>query len=226
MTTTPPTNAWKCHPPIQHLNLTDDTFPPLELTKKPKSADTVATEATTANDTPSLLTINLDEIDEKCEALCMKMQKEIVNIQQEMAMLHKDMMREDFMTQVGKMELSIEKNMKPMMKDFNERVSILTLNIQAVANSVSAHSEVNNAKFYHIMEAIESLGKCSLPTLDGMSICNVEKQIRGKSDTTTCDPMNIDFNTYGADGSLHNNPTASQAITPMMGKHTPAGASK
>jgi hypothetical protein len=223
-TTAPLPNAWKRRPPV-HLNLTDDTFPPLDPSKKTKHTETVATEATTANDTPSLLTIDLDEIEEKREELRLEMHKEIANLRQEMAQMRKDM-REDFMMQVGKMELRIEKNMKPMMKDFHERIDLLTTNIQAVADSVTTHAEVNDSKFDRIMDAIESLGKRGLPTPAGTPIRNIDKRIRGHTDKATPNPMTIDFNTYGADGSLQTNPTASRAITPTAGKQAPAGAPK
>jgi hypothetical protein len=99
------------------------------------------------------------------------------------------------------------------------------LHIQMVADSVTTHSEVNDAKFDRIMAAIESLGKHSLPTLDGTPIHNLEKRIKGKTDAMN-DPMPIDHHVYKANGSLPSNPTASQAITPMTGKHALAGANK
>jgi hypothetical protein len=61
-TTTPLPNAWKCHPPAHHLNLTEDTFLPLDSTKKQQTAITVATKnmrTTITTKTPhsSLLTL-------------------------------------------------------------------------------------------------------------------------------------------------------------------------
>jgi hypothetical protein len=221
--TTPPPNAWKRSPPV-HLNLTDDTFPTLEPTKKPKTSDTVATEPTNMDDTPSFTTVDLDDIDAKREALRSEMQQELEKMRQEMAKTRQEM-REEFMLQVGQMELRLEKNMKPMITDFNERVRTLTLHIQTVADSVTTHSEVNDAKFDRIMAAIESLGKRSLPTPEGTPIRNLEKRIKGKTDTTS-DLMPIDYHVYEADGSLTSNPTASRAITPTTGKHAPAGATK
>ena len=186
-------------------------------------SDTIATEPTNTDDTPPFSTVDLDEIDAKREALRSEMNTELTKMRQEMAKMRQEM-REEFMLQVGQMELRIEKNMKPMMTDFNERVRTLTLHIQSVADSVNAHSDVNDAKFDRIMEAIESLGKRSLPTPEGTPIRNIEKRIKGKPEPT--DPMPIDYQTYGADGSLLTNPTASRAINPTAGKHAPAGASK
>jgi hypothetical protein len=221
--TTPPPNAWKRRPPA-NLNLTDDTFPALDSTKKQRTNDTVNTEATTTTDT--LITVDLDDIDEKREALRSEMQKEMTSLRQEMTNIRKEL-REDFMTQVGKMELRIEKNMKPMMTDFHARVEILTVNIQAVADSVTAHADVNDAKFDRILEAIESLGKRSLPTPDGTPIRNADKKPRAiNTNTATHDPMTIDFDNYETDGSLKQNPTASRAITPTTGTRAPAGAPK
>jgi hypothetical protein len=222
-TTTPPPNAWKRPPPV-HLNLTDDTFPALESTKKPKTSETVATDLTSMDETPPFTTVDLDDIDAKREALRSEMHTELEKMRQEMAKTRQEM-REEFMLQVGQMELRLEKNMKPMISDFNERVRSLTLHIQTVADSVTTHSEVNDAKFDRIMAAIESLGKRSLPTPDGTPLRNLEKRIKGKTEATN-DPMPIDYPTYEADGSLPSNPTASRAITPTTGKHAPAGANK
>jgi hypothetical protein len=186
-------------------------------------SETVATEPTNTDDTPSFSTIDLNEIDAKHEALRSEMNTELTNMRQEMAKMRQEM-REEFMLQVGQMELRIEKNMKPMMTDFNERVCTLMLHIQTIADSVNAHSEVNDAKFDRIMEAIESLGKRSLPTPDGTPIRNIEKRIKGKPEQNN--PMPIDYQHYEADGSLLTNPTASQANNPTAGTHAPAGASK
>jgi hypothetical protein len=176
------------------------------------------------DETPPFTTVDLDDIDAKREALRSEMHTELEKMRQEMAKTRQEM-REEFMLQVGQMELRLEKNMKPMISDFNERVRSLTLHIQTVADSVTTHSEVNDAKFDRIMAAIESLGKRSLPTPDGTPIRNLEKRIKGKTEATN-DPMPIDYQTYEADGSLPSNPTASRAITPMMGTHAPAGANK
>jgi hypothetical protein len=75
------------------------------------------------------------------------------------------------------------------------------------------------------MEAIESLGKCSLPMPDGTPTQNLEKRINGKTDAMN-DPMPIDYHVHEADGSLPSNPTASRAITPTTGKHAQASANK
>ena len=222
-TTTPPPNAWKRPPPVQ-LNLTDDTFPALESTKKPKTSETVATEPTSMDDTPSFTTVDLDDIDANREVLRSEMRKELETMRQEMAKTRQEM-REEFMLQVGQMELRLEKNMKPMISDFNERVRTLMLHIQTVADSVTTHSEVNDAKFDRIMAAIESLEKRSLPTPDGTPTRNLEKRIKGKTDAMN-DPMPIDYHVYEADGSLTPTPTASRAITPTTGKHAPASATK
>jgi hypothetical protein len=179
--------------------LTDDTFPAFDSTKKQKTTDTVDTEAMTTTDT--LITVDLDEIDEKREALRSELQKEITSLRQEMTIIRKEL-REDFMTQVGKMELCIEQNMKPMMKDFHARVKILTVNIQAVADSVAAHADVNDAKFDRILEAIKSLGKCSLPTPHGTQIRNADKKPRAiTTNTATHDPMTIISTTMGLMGA-------------------------
>jgi hypothetical protein len=221
-TTTPPPNAWKRRPPV-HVNLTDDTFPALDPNKKTKT--TVATETMNSmDDTPSFTTVDLDEIDAKREALRSEMQQDLEKMRQEMAKTRQEM-REEFMLQVGQMELRLEKNMKPMISDFNERVRTLTLHIQTVADSVTTHSEVNDAKFDRIMEAIESLGKRSLPTPEGTPIRNPDKRIKGHDDDAT-ELMPIDHHLYEADGSLQYNPTASRAITPTTGTHASAGAKK
>jgi hypothetical protein len=109
---TPPLNTWKCPPPV-HLNLTDDTFPALE------TSETVAMEPTSMDDTPSFTTVDLHNIDAKREALRSEMHKELEKMRQEMAKTRQEM-REEFMLQVGQMELRLEKNMKPMISNFNE----------------------------------------------------------------------------------------------------------
>ena len=109
-----------------------------------------------------------------------------------------------------------------MVKDFN-KCDILTVNKQAVADSVASHADIYDSNFDGILETIEALSKCSLPTLDGSPIHNLEKKICANlTQPNGHDPMTIDFNTYGANGSLQNDPTASRVITPILGQHAPA----
>ena len=134
-------------------------------------------------------------------------------------------MREDFMLQVGQLELRLEKNMKPMITDFHERVNTLMVQIQTVADTVTTNANLNDAKYDRIIDLIESLGKRSLPTPEGTPIRNQEKRIKGHDDEAM-ELMPIDHNLYEADGSLQYNPTASRAITPTTGPHASAGAKK
>ena len=193
-TTTPPPNAWKRPPPV-HLNLTDDTFPALESTKKPKTSETVATEPTSMDDAPSFMTVDLDDIDAKREALRSEMQKELEKMRQEMAKTRQEM-REEFMLQVGQMELRLEKNMKPMISDFNERVRTLTLHIQTVADSVTTHSEVNDAKFDRIMAGYRIPWK-TRPANAGWVLRSETWRNVSKAKPRQCnDPMPIDYQTF------------------------------
>jgi hypothetical protein len=134
-------------------------------------------------------------------------------------------MREDFMLQVGQLELRLEKNMKPMITDFHECVNTLMVQIQTVADNVMTNANLNDAKYDQIIDLIESLGKRSLPTPEGTPIRNPDKCIRGHNDDAT-ELMPIDHNLYEANGSLQYNPTASRAITPTAGKNVSAGATK
>jgi hypothetical protein len=207
------------------VNFTDDTFPPLESAKKTKTNDTVATEPTNSiDDTPSFTTVDLDEIDAKREELRAEMKAELEQMRQDMAKLRQEM-RTDFMLQVGQMELRIEKNMKPMITDFNDRFQTIMHQIQTVSETANINAHANAEKFDRIMEAIATLTKRSLPTPNGTPVRNTEKRIRGQNDTPT-DLMPIDHPSYEADGSLPTNPQASRAITPTAGKTAPAGATK
>ena len=95
--------------------MTDDEYPALDSLKKQRiDADTAMTDHSTNSDTadtPSLTTIDLDEIENSQRALHAELQKQIDDLHQATENIQKEM-RNSFAMQIGQLELRIEGNTK------------------------------------------------------------------------------------------------------------------
>jgi hypothetical protein len=235
-TSPPPPNAWKRRPPVT-LNLTDDKYPALNsLKKQRRDANTTMTDHSTnfdTADTPSLTTINLDEIENSQRALRAELQQQIDDLRKATENMQKEL-HDSFALQMGQLELRIEGNTKRLMNE-------LGLELQKALQNMTVQADRTDEMFKefrqdvskqiadqmsHQTDLVLAAIKANQDGTSTPKIGNTPKRPDKKPRAnTTFDMMNIDFRPTGttqADGSL--NPTASRAITPSAGSSASAGA--
>ena len=125
ITTTIPSNTWKCHPPAV-LNYNDEEYPSIDGSKKQRTMDTElmdnsSTNVDTAGDT--LTTIDLDELqsayETKCEAIRTQLQLQIKEQCSAMEQM-KQQLQLNFKRQIQQLELKMETNAKQLFQDFGQ----------------------------------------------------------------------------------------------------------
>ena len=234
ITTSPPPTAWKRRP-TPTLNLTDDEYPALDTSKKPRMDDDIAmTDTSTTHDaTETLTTIDLDEIENSHRALRADLERQVTELRMATEAAQKDM-RETFAIQMGQLELRIEKNTKTMLSNLSQ-------DFQAAVNRMAEQVDRTDQLFktfkddmtYEITLRIDTVLAAIQANRDGISTPKMgstplrpdKKKLRESSTPPMyANPLNFDTTPNQADGSL--NPTASRAIPPQVGNDAQAGASK
>jgi hypothetical protein len=125
-------NVWKCRTPTT-VNLTDDHFPALVTSKKPRTDLAAAPDTTTATDTTKSLTmIDMDEIERTQNDMKEILHQEIATLCEETRQMQ-ETLQHQFNNTMTNLEIWLEKNTQTMFHELGHSLhqAVETMNAQA-----------------------------------------------------------------------------------------------